>query len=193
NVLKVAKNDESDTFKTKATFVELAPNPGNIQAGGTVVATPHNYLVNINLLQQQGMFIKCNIDGTVQLSQLTSDDDKKNGTFNIIAGLDANIKNAVSFQVYSYGQYYLKNQNGALKVDKLKNTATFNTNATFVTVQGLAGNGYSYEAANQPGHYIVADNGVLKISKDDGSAAFNKAATFMEMPLEPKPQAPVKK
>jgi hypothetical protein len=101
--------------------------------------------------------------------------------FRIVPGLASS--SGVSFESVNFPGYYLRHKNYVLVLEKSDGTSTFNSDATFIRVTGLASSAtgwYSYQSYNNPTRYIRHYNYVLRI--DPISTTQEKAdATFREV------------
>ncbi|MDO3384031.1 family 43 glycosylhydrolase [Gilvimarinus algae] len=93
------------------------------------------------------------------------------------------LDNAVSFQPETRMGYYLSHQEGELSIQRHNGTDAFAQSATFIKVDGLAGQGSSYRLLNDSSTYLMSKGDGLTLGQP-GSAAERKAASFQAMPVE---------
>jgi hypothetical protein len=115
-----------------------------------------------------------------EITPISSDLDRKDSTFRIVAGL-ADSRH-VSFESLNYPGHYLRHQDFRLKLQKFDGSQLFRQDATFKMVPGLAdGSWSSFESVNYPGHYIRHRNFHLYIERGNDDL-FRKDVTFRAAP-----------
>ncbi|QYR19243.1 glycoside hydrolase family 43 protein [Paenibacillus sp. sptzw28] len=100
--------------------------------------------------------------------------------FRIVPGLASS--SGISFESVNFPGYYLRHKNYVLVLEKPDGTSTFNSDATFKRVAGLASSSgwVSYQSYNFPSRYIRHYSNYLRI--DPISTTLEKAdATFREV------------
>jgi hypothetical protein len=115
-----------------------------------------------------------------EITPISSDLDRKDSTFRIVAGLADS--RYVSFESVNYPGHYLRHQDFRLKLQKYDGSQLFRQDATFKMGPGLAdGSWSSFESVNYPGHYIRHRNFHLYLERGNDDL-FHKDATFRVAP-----------
>lgn len=150
-------------------FIMLLPSFGYSQ--DLVSLQPSNFKDNW-VRHRNGL---CLIDKIAENDALA----QKDASFNRVAGLSGD-PNTVSFESVNYPGYYLRHENGRLKLAKNTGDKGFRADATFREVEAINGKaGKSYESVNFKGYYIRHKNSEVWVEKSDGSALFKNDATFL--------------
>jgi hypothetical protein len=88
-----------------------------------------------------------------ELEPVTTDVDRRDATFKIVAGLADS--SCVSFESLNGPTYYLRHSDFRIRLDPFTETELFRADATFCPQSGLADNSkFSFESYNGPGLYI---------------------------------------
>ncbi len=117
-------------------------------------------------------------NGEGWISQLSSDNDKKDATFHILPGLSDGT--GFSFESSNYPGMYLRHQNGKIFLHAIAmDDAQGKADATFTIVPGLADSSkVSFESVNYPGMYIRHSSQRLLLSALEENEIFKADATF---------------
>jgi hypothetical protein len=115
-----------------------------------------------------------------EITPVSSDLDRKDSTFRIVAGLADS--RYVSFESVNYPGHFLRHQDFRLKLQKFDGSQLFRQDATFKMIPGLAdGSWSSFESVNYPGHYIRHRNFHLYLERGNDDL-FRKDSTFRLAP-----------
>jgi len=161
--------DTGSILKVEYQSAQTAGSPGagpQAIAGGTASFQSYNF---------RSHFIR-HAQFLGEISPISSDLDRKDSTFQIVAGLADS--RYVSFESLNYSGHYLRHQDFRLKLQKFDGSQLFRQDAAFKMVPGLAdGSWSSFESVNYPGHYIRHRNFHLFLERGNDDL-FRKDATF---------------
>jgi hypothetical protein len=104
-------------------------------------------------------------------------------TFRIVSGLSD--PTCVSFQCATNGDYYLRQQNNAIRFQRIDPGELFRSDATFRKVPGLVGDNetfVSFEAVTLPRYFIRHRNMKLVLDPYEDSDLYGNDATFVIIP-----------
>jgi hypothetical protein len=142
-----------------------------------------NQLASIESFDNPSLYIGAKTaDAGIYSAQ--SETDKEYTTFRIIPGL-AN-RDCVSFESALLPNFYLRHQDGLIRLQGREKDNLFADDATFRKTSGLANpldpSLVSFESVNFPGRYICHRDSKLFIDPDNMSAAFKQNATWKIKP-----------
>ncbi|WP_158851305.1 glycoside hydrolase family 43 protein [Saccharothrix deserti] len=153
-------------------FTVLRENVGD----STAVATGNRSLRSANVTDRY-LRHRDNLAYVDPLSSSSALNDRRDATFNIVAGL-AN-SNCYSFQSVNFPGYYLRHNNMRLALNNNDGSAVFRADATFCGRAGLAGAGTtSFESFNFPGRYLRHYNYEMRLDLRASDSVFNGDASF---------------
>jgi hypothetical protein len=144
-----------------------APNAAPAASGGQGASSAPTQLRSVNV---PNAFIR-HQQGIGRLTPVASDLDKKDSSFLIRPGLAGA---GVSFESANFSGYYLRHQNGQIRLGRADNNVLFKKDASFHQRPGLAGKGTSFESVNFPGAYLRHCRGLIFI---DDAKGRNKACS----------------
>jgi hypothetical protein len=140
-------------------------------------------LISIESFNYPGMFIGF-YTYEASLFDNYKEKNKEYTTFRVAPGL-ANFSN-ISFKFPLAENYYLRHQDGQIRLTVFEDEQLFKSDATFIKVPGLAHpenpDLVSFQAYNLPDMYIRIRDSKLYLELNDESVSFKESATFRILP-----------
>ncbi len=177
--LFVHKTDNSDLFKTDATFVASTPlnsagsNTNNQVSDKLSVNTVYSF----ESMNSPQSYFQAYLGS--RISRVYTEALKAGASFHIVESLAG--PGMVSFRSVMLPDYYLVNEGSKLTLQKLKlNDPLYNKKSSFKVQDGLADDQMiSFESLSQPDAYIRHKEKKLYVEKQNGNPdLFKKDATF---------------